>query len=234
MVWRTGLEVPICAADHCFVSFHTCCPKRVAFHNLITHSPNEGCSLNSSVSLLRNRVLRIVVNNELVEKTIYNVIGVLDGHLEPDRYVIVGNHRDSWGFGAMDASSGGAAILESVKTFGELHRKTGWRPRRTLVFASWSGEELGLIGSTEWVEELRALLAAEAVAYLNVDTCVSGPMVKSDASPSLMQALRDATKRVPAHQVAEDRPLKVNQTLYDSWMEELRVNNNSTDETKLK
>ena len=89
----------------------------------------------------------MVVNNELVERVIQNVIGVLDGELEPDRYVLVGNHRDAWSFGALDASTGGASLLETVKTIGQYHKMTGWRPRRTMVFASWSGEEQGLIGS---------------------------------------------------------------------------------------
>ena len=175
-------------------------------------------------------MVRIVVNNELVEKTIYNVIGVLDGHLERDRYVLVGNHRDAWGFGAIDASSGGASMLEAAKIIGQHHKKTNWRPRRTLIFASWSGEELGIIGSTEWVEELRHLLSAEAVAYLNVDSCVTGPMFRPDASPSLMEALRQATKRVPAHKTIPDNFLKVNQTLHQSWLEDLQEEAGQKDE----
>lgn len=176
----------------------------------------------------------MVINNELEERTVYNVIGVLDGVLEPDRYVIAGNHRDAWGFGAMDAASGGTSMLESVRSIGAHHKKTGWRPRRSLVFGSWAAEELGLIGSTEYVEELRHLLAAEAVAYINVDTCVSGPMVMSDASPTLMEALRAATQRVPAHQVNAEKQLKVNQTLFDSWQENLIEEGKIKENEKLK
>lgn len=62
-----------------------------------------------------------------------------------------GNHRDAWVFGAIDPSGGTAAFLEMVRSFGEMV-KTGWRPRRTLVFCSWAAEEFGLVGSTEWVE----------------------------------------------------------------------------------
>lgn len=166
----------------------------------------------------------MVINNELVEKVIYNVVGVLDGDLEPDRYVVVGNHRDAWGFGAMDAASGGAALLETVKAIGSVHRKSGWRPRRSLLFGSWSGEEQGLIGSTEYVEEMgQWLLGARAVAYINADTCVSGPVLRADASPTLMETLRAATKRVPAHSVKGEgeKELKANQTLYESWLQSL-------------
>lgn len=173
----------------------------------------------------------MVINNELVEKVIYNVVGVLDGYLEPDRYVVVGNHRDAWGFGAMDAASGGASLLETVKAIGAVHKKTGWRPRRSLLFGSWSGEEQGIIGSTEYVEELGPFLNSRAVAYINADTCVSGPILRADASPTLMEALREATKRVPAHQVKDDdKVLKVNQTLYDSWVDNLTEESNGSKE----
>lgn len=69
----------------------------------------------------------------------------------PDRYVLIGNHRDAWGYGASDPSSGTAQLLETARVLGKL-REEGWRPRRTLVFCSWGAEEYGLIGSIEWVE----------------------------------------------------------------------------------
>lgn len=158
----------------------------------------------------------MVINNRVESKIIHNVIGVLEGVVEKDRYVIVGNHRDSWAFGAMDAASGGVSMLESARILGQHHKKTQWRPRRSIVFASWSGEEQGLIGSYEWVEEVRHLLTNQAVAYLNVDTCVSGPVFHPDASPSLMQAVRDAAKRVPSHLVEGDKDSNKNITLYDA------------------
>lgn len=68
-----------------------------------------------------------------------------------DRYVIVGNHRDAWVFGAIDPSSGTASMLEVARVIGEAV-KNGWRPRRSIVFCSWGAEEYGLVGSTEWVE----------------------------------------------------------------------------------
>ena len=68
-----------------------------------------------------------------------------------DRYILIGNHRDAWVFGALDPSSGTAVLMELARAFGEM-LKQGWRPRKTLMFCSWSSEEYGLIGSTEWAE----------------------------------------------------------------------------------
>lgn len=142
-------------------------------------------------------------------KIIYNVIGILDGSVEADRYVILGNHRDAWGYGAVDAGSGTTAMLEVARLFGKFRNESEWRPRRTLVFASWTAEEFGLIGSTEWVEEYINLLSLRAVAYLNVDYCVKGPHLSPDASPTLMEILREVTEYIPFR----------NQTLLDSWIE---------------
>src|SRR6218665_3048143 len=107
----------------------------------------------------------MVTNNKLETRTIYNVIAILDGELEPDRFVIVGNHRDSYGVGAMDAVTGSAPMLESARIFGQLKKNKGWRPRRSIVFASWSAEEHGLIGSFEFVEEHLKLLQSNTLAY---------------------------------------------------------------------
>ncbi|KPM05820.1 N-acetylated alpha-linked acidic dipeptidase-like protein [Sarcoptes scabiei] len=167
-------------------------------------------------SILESR-LRMVINNRLVEKVIYNVIGVLDGSVEPDRFVLVGNHRDAWSYGAMDAASGGASMLETIKSFGAYHKETGWRPRRSLVFASWAAEELGMIGSTEWTEEFKPILERDLIAYINVDTCVYGPLIKPDASPSLATILLDTIKRIPSH--LSDALIDLNRTLYDDWSE---------------
>ena len=80
------------------------------------------------------------------------MIGKIEGSQDPDAWVIVGNHRDAWVYGAVDPSSGTAAMLEAVHGIGALLRQ-GWRPKRTIVFCSWDAEEEGLIGSTEWVEQ---------------------------------------------------------------------------------
>ncbi|RXG55764.1 N-acetylated-alpha-linked acidic dipeptidase 2 [Armadillidium vulgare] len=121
-------------------------------------------SQNGSVSLTLS-----THNSGKIEKS-YNVIGIIKGSIEPDRYVLIGNHRDAWGYGAMDPSSGTAQVLEMARVFGTF-LKEGWRPRRTIIFCSWGAEEFSLIGSTEWVEENIEKLQSRAVGYINTDTC---------------------------------------------------------------
>jgi len=139
-------------------------------------------------------------------RTIWDVIGKVQGATSPDEWVVAGNHRDAWVYGAVDPGSGTAAMLEAVHGLGELLR-SGWRPKRTLVFASWDAEEMGLIGSTEWGED-HARDLANAAAYLNVDVAVSGPKFGAAAVPSLKQFLREIAKVVPSPQGG---------TVYDNW-----------------
>uniref|UniRef100_A0A8C9XYX5 Glutamate carboxypeptidase 2 n=1 Tax=Sander lucioperca TaxID=283035 RepID=A0A8C9XYX5_SANLU len=115
--------------------------------------------------------MNIHTNNQLTR--IYNVIGRIRGALEPDRYVILGGHRDAWVFGGIDPMSGAAVVHETVRSAGRLLSK-GWRPRRTLIFASWDAEEFGLQGSTEWAEDNAKLLQERAVAYINADSAIEG------------------------------------------------------------
>ena len=85
-------------------------------------------------------------------RTIWNVIATIPGTVEPDRWVMIGNHRDAWVYGAVDPGSGTAATLEMCRALGAAV-KNGWKPRRTLLYASWDAEEYGLVGSTEWAEQ---------------------------------------------------------------------------------
>ncbi len=100
---------------------------------------------------------------------LYDVIARIVGSSAPDEWVIRGNHHDAWVNGAQDPLSGQVALLEEARALGALLRQ-GWRPRRTIVYAAWDGEEPGLLGSTEWVEAHADELAAHAVAYLNSDS----------------------------------------------------------------
>ena len=95
---------------------------------------------------------RIDTHNILQHTENSNVMGYIRGEIEPDRYVMLGNHRDAWGFGAIDPSSGTANLIEVARVLG-AKLKSGWRPRRTIIFASWAAEEYGLEGSYEWVEQ---------------------------------------------------------------------------------
>ena len=102
---------------------------------------------------------------DCAERTIWDVIGKVPGTELPNEWVITGNHRDAWVYGAVDPGSGTVALLEAVHGVGSLLHQ-GWRPKRTIYFCSWDAEEEGLIGSTEWVED-HADQLAHAVAYFN-------------------------------------------------------------------
>jgi N-acetylated-alpha-linked acidic dipeptidase len=139
-------------------------------------------------------------------RTIWDVVGRIPGTDASNAWVVAGNHRDAWVYGAVDPNSGTAAMLEAVHGIGEL-LKSGWKPRRTIVFGSWDGEEEGLIGSTEWGEQHAADLA-NAAAYFNVDVAVSGPKFGASGVPSLKQFLRDVSKAVPSPKGG---------TVYEAW-----------------
>ena len=142
-------------------------------------------------------------------RSIYDVIGKLRGQND-DEWVIVGNHHDAWVFGAVDPSSGTASVLEAARALGELV-KGGWKPRRTIVVAGWDAEEFGLIGSTEWVEDNLAELQRKAVAYINMDSAVSGSAFGGSGTPSLKELVREA-----AREVLDPR---TSRSVYDAWKE---------------
>ncbi len=139
-------------------------------------------------------VVHLVSDQDYKIRTIWDVIGRVKGTEQPDAWVVLGNHRDAWVYGAVDPNSGTASMLEAVRGIGVLMSK-GWRPKRTIVFASWDAEEEGLIGSTEWAEQ-NAVPLQKAVAYFNVDVAVAGPNFSADAVPSLKMFLRELTKEV--------------------------------------
>jgi N-acetylated-alpha-linked acidic dipeptidase len=124
-------------------------------------------------------------------RPIWTVTATIRGSESPDDVVIVGNHRDAWIYGGVDPSSGTAALVELARTLGRLARE-GWRPRRTIVFASWDAEEFTLTSSTEWGEQHESTLTEHAVAYLNVDSAASGPTFSAAAVPALNQVISEA------------------------------------------
>jgi N-acetylated-alpha-linked acidic dipeptidase len=128
-------------------------------------------------------------------RPIWNVIATISGTVEPDRWVMIGNHRDAWVYGAVDPGSGTAATLETCRAIGSAVRR-GWKPRRTLVYASWDAEEYGLVGSTEWAEDHAKEVDARAVLLLNVDSAVSGHDLDVDGVPSLRDWLLDAASSI--------------------------------------
>ena len=98
--------------------------------------------------------IKMKLKQDYAYRTIWDVIGKVRGSQYPDEWVVAGNHRDAWVYGAVDPNSGTASMLETVHGIGELI-KAGWRPKRTIVFGSWDAEEQGLVGSTEWRSEER-------------------------------------------------------------------------------
>ena len=150
----------------------------------------------------------VKVRCEHTNRPIYNVIAKLEGTEYPDEWVILGNHHDAWVYGAADPGSGTTALLEVAESLGELAEK-GIRPKRTIVFASWDAEEFGILGSTEWVENLKAELQQKTVAYLNVDIAATGQRFYVSATPSLRALIRNVTENV-----IDPRTLK---PVYENW-----------------
>ena len=127
-------------------------------------------------------------------KPVHDVIAVLPGAELPDEWIVRGNHHDAWVNGASDPVSGMVSLLAEAKAIGTL-AKDGFRPRRTLVYAAWDGEEAGLLGSTEWAEKHAAELGEKAVAYLNTDS-VSRGLLGAGGSQSLERLFNEVGRAV--------------------------------------
>ena len=151
--------------------------------------------------------LHVTIDMQTDVQPNYVVEGRIRGSERPDEWVVLGNHHDAWVFGGVDPSSGTASMMELTRSLGALARQ-GVRPKRTLVFGAWDGEEVTLTGSTEWGEQFRDELRQKAVAYLNVDSSASGPNLELSAvgtlAPMIVELTRDLT--------APD-----GQSLYDHW-----------------
>ncbi|KAI0466165.1 hypothetical protein F4859DRAFT_333972 [Xylaria cf. heliscus] len=158
-----------------------------------------------------NVVLNLVNHQNYTITPMWDVIGIINGTI-PDEVVVVGNHRDAWIIGgAGDPNSGSAVLNEVIRSFGQALDR-GWKPLRTIVFASWDGEEYGLVGSTEWVEEYLPWISAANVAYINVDVGVRSPTFSASAAPLLHNLLYEVTALVPSpNQTVEG------QTVRDLW-----------------
>ncbi|KAK2512937.1 N-acetylated-alpha-linked acidic dipeptidase 2 [Columba guinea] len=171
--------------------------------------------------LLRKVRMHVHTNNKITR--IYNVISILRGAVEPDRYIILGGHRDSWVFGGIDPTTGAAVLQEVARSFGKM-KMEGWRPKRTIIFASWDAEEFGLLGSTEWAEENARVLQERAVAYINTDSSIEGNYtLRVDCTPLLYKLVYNLTKEI----LSPDEGYE-NKSLYESWLEkDPAIENNS-------
>ncbi|CAD5235165.1 unnamed protein product [Bursaphelenchus xylophilus] len=165
--------------------------------------------LNSTVRF------RLDVNTRLERGPIKNVIAVWPGREEPDEWILLSNHVDAWSNGAIDPNSGTAVMLELARVVQQVHSSTDWRPKRSLVFCQWDAEEFGLIGSTEFVEEMQNTLADRAVGLVNVDNINGNSTLTIKAVPLMYRALSRAAGRVKQPNDLEIE--KGRKTLLDSW-----------------
>ncbi len=139
--------------------------------------------------------VHLKVKSNWDRKPIYDVIAKIPGSTFPDEWVIRGNHHDAWVNGAEDPISGLVAVLEEARAAGELI-KSGWKPKRTIIFCAWDGEEPGLLGSTEWAEEHYDELRAHAVAYINSDGNGRG-YLNIEGSHTLEKFSNDIAHEIP-------------------------------------
>ncbi len=138
--------------------------------------------------------VHLEVTSEWSQKPLYDVIAKIPGSQSPDEWIVRGNHRDGWVFGAWDPLSGHVDMMAEARAIGAL-LKSGWRPKRTLVYASWDGEEPGLLGSTEWAETHADELQRKAVLYVNSDTNARG-FLDLGGSHSLQRLANDVAQAV--------------------------------------
>ncbi len=152
---------------------------------------------------------KIDLDIDYEQKPVHDVIVKIPGKTYPQQTIVIGAHRDTWGYGTQDNISGWATTMEIARVLGKM-AKNGWQPERTIVLAGWDGEEYGLLGSTEWAEEKRDPLMKHAVAYLNLDG-VGGKYFDASAVPSLNHLITSVTK-----DVTEPRNGK---SIYEDWVE---------------
>ncbi|XP_041792153.1 aminopeptidase NAALADL1 [Chelmon rostratus] len=163
-------------------------------------------------SVFNNSDVKLDIFNFEEEKNSSNVMGVIRGSVEPDRYVIYGNHRDSWVHGAIDPSSGTSVMLELTRVLGTMVKEGKWRPRRSIIFGSWGAEEFGLIGSAEYTEQYFTKLSERTVAYINVDIAVfANATLRASGMPSVQNVIFEAAKQVNA-------PGLDSTSVYDNWI----------------
>src|SRR5262249_3377874 len=160
--------------------------------------------------------LHVSLQMDFGQRRLIDVVGRIAGAERPDEWIVIGSHRDAWTFGASDSVSGHVSMMSVARALGAMG-KNGWKPRRTIVFASWDGEEPGLLGSTEWVEEFADELRAKAAAYVNRDAGAGGPYFAASAVHSLTPFIHELTQSIESDVAGK--------TLYDRWLDRAREQN---------
>ena len=123
--------------------------------------------------------------------------------MHPEQAVVVGAHRDGWAYGTSDSTSGYIVTMEIARALKQLMDQ-GWQPDRTIILAGWDGEEYGLLGSTEWVEEFAQQLGKNCVGYINLDGAGGGQYFGASGVPALDQLIYDVAKRVEEPRTRQD------------------------------
>lgn len=154
---------------------------------------DSSCKLKTNT----DRRVKLSVNNVMTERRIFNIFGAIKGFEEPDRYVVVGAQRDAWGPGAAKSSVGTALLLELSRIFSDMVLKGGFKPKRSVIFVSWSAGDFGAIGATEWLEGYFTSLHLKTFTYINLDKAVLGKKnFKVSASPLLYSLIEKTMKDV--------------------------------------
>ena len=144
--------------------------------------------------------VRLTVKQERAVRRTANVIGVVKGSTHPDEWVVVGCHRDAWTFGAGDPHAGTIVLYAMAEAFAKQAR-AGQPPKRTILFANWAAEEMGLLGSTEWCEAHAEELGKNAVAYLNLDMAAMGDRLRFSGDAHLKRLIEEVQQDMPAHDI---------------------------------
>ncbi|XP_059173652.1 putative N-acetylated-alpha-linked acidic dipeptidase [Physella acuta] len=154
------------------------------------------------------------ISNSFSYRDIHNVIAVLRGKYEQNHYVVIGAHIDAWGYGAIDAGTSFAIIMDLARTFSTQVGK-GWRPRRTIIFALWDASKYGHVGAYEWVQEYEKQLSTGGVAYINIDSAIRGNYsFYAESNPLLYDVIYKAAMSVKWPEPGQD-----GKSVYDVWKE---------------
>ncbi|KAF5902890.1 transferrin receptor protein 1-like [Clarias magur] len=141
-------------------------------------------------------IVSVEVDNALTMTKILNMFGVVKGFIDPDRYVVIGAQRDAWGPGFAKSTVGTSLLLELARVITEMIRDDGFKPRRSIVFASWTAGEYGAVGATEWLEGYLSSLNIKAFSYISLDGVVTGSSFKARASPLMYDLIESTLKEV--------------------------------------
>jgi N-acetylated-alpha-linked acidic dipeptidase len=181
-------------------------------HDIPNAAWQGGLAFRYHVEAANDAPVRVKLNVECDTglKSIWNTVAMVKGSTWPDEWVIIGGHRDAWCYGTEDNASGCASSVAAAEAFATLQAE-GIRPKRSVLFVTWDAEEWGLLGSTEWVEQLEKELGAKAIAYINQDECATGTSFSAGADPSLRSLVYEVSKSVPD---GSGNPV------YDKWVEQ--------------